>query len=56
MPDMWKNAPGAPRQVLSRSTFKKLAGSFLVGAMSIGLAWAGQGLVPVSSESPLDAV
>lgn len=53
MSDMWKNAPGAPRQVLSRSTFKKLAGSFLVGAMSIGLAWAGQGLVPVSSETSL---
>jgi hypothetical protein len=27
---------------------------FLVGAMSIGLAWAGQGLVPVSSETALD--
>lgn len=52
MPDMWKSAPGAPRT--ARSIARKLAGSFLVGAMSIGLAWAGQGLVPVSSDSPLD--
>lgn len=53
MPDMWKSAPGSPRSVIARSTVKKLAGSFLVGAMSVGLAWAGQGLVPVSTESTL---
>ncbi|HYO61607.1 MAG TPA: hypothetical protein VEU29_06885, partial [Actinomycetota bacterium] len=53
MPDMWKSAPGASRS--ARSIVKKLAGSFLVGAMSIGLAWAGQGLVPVSTDKPLDA-
>jgi hypothetical protein len=54
MPDMWKSAPGAARAAGARSTFKKLAGSFLVGAMSIGLAWAGQGLVPMGDDDPLD--
>ena len=54
MPDLWKSAPGAAR--VSRSVVKKLAGSFLVGAMSVGLAWAGQGLVPVSTESTLERV
>ena len=53
MSDLWKSAPGATGS--ARSIAKKLAGSFLVGAMSIGLAWAGQGLVPVSTDSPLDA-
>ncbi|HEX2195641.1 MAG TPA: hypothetical protein VHJ76_01845, partial [Actinomycetota bacterium] len=54
MSDPWKAAPGATRSV--RPVVKKLLGSFLVGAMSIGLAWAGQGLVPVGSEAPLDDV
>ncbi|MDQ3982276.1 MAG: hypothetical protein M3271_06295 [Actinomycetota bacterium] len=54
MPDLWKSAPGTPRPLLRRSALRKLAGSFLVGALSIGLAWAGQGLVPVSSDAPLD--
>ncbi|HEX2295867.1 MAG TPA: hypothetical protein VHN37_11215 [Actinomycetota bacterium] len=52
MPDLWKSAPGSPRA--ARSVARKLAGSFLVGAMSIGLAWAGQGLVPVSADRPLE--
>lgn len=54
MPDMWKSAPGARPGSPARSIARKLAGSFLVGAMSIGLAWAGQGLVPVSSSQGLD--
>lgn len=53
MPDMWKSAPGASRRS-ARSIARKLAGSFLVGAMSIGLAWAGQGLVPVSADRSLE--
>ena len=52
MPDLWKTAPGATAS--ARPLVKKLLGSFLVGAMSIGLAWAGQGLVPVSTETGLD--
>jgi hypothetical protein len=52
MSDMWKSAPGASRS--ARSIVRKLAGSFLVGAMSIGLAWAGQGLVPVSADKALE--
>ncbi|HEX2057859.1 MAG TPA: hypothetical protein VHI71_05770 [Actinomycetota bacterium] len=51
MSDPWKTAPGAPRT--GRSIVRKLLGSFLVGAMSVGLAWAGQGLVPVGADAPL---
>ncbi|HYP23656.1 MAG TPA: hypothetical protein VEV43_08790 [Actinomycetota bacterium] len=51
MPDMWRSAPGTRRA--PGSVVKKLAGSFLVGAMSVGLAWAGQGLVPVSDRGEI---
>ncbi len=54
MPDMWKTAPGAARAG-ARSALRKLAVSFLVGALSIGLAWAGQGLVPVGGDAPTGA-
>jgi hypothetical protein len=56
MPDLWKRAPGAPRTVFTRFTARKLLGSFLVGALSLGAAWAGQGLIPAgetSLEAPL---
>ncbi|HEV2755094.1 MAG TPA: hypothetical protein VG318_04880 [Actinomycetota bacterium] len=50
MPDMWKQAPGAPRSSFVRSAARKLLGSLLVGALSVGMAWAGSGLIPVSSQ------
>ena len=51
MPDMWKNAPGGARAPFARSAARKLVGSLLVGAMSLGVAWAGAGLIPVSSKT-----
>ena len=51
MPDMWKNAPGGARAPFARSAARKLVGSLLVGAMSLGVAWAGAGLIPVSTKT-----
>ena len=50
MPDLWKQAPGAARSSFARSAARKLAGSLLVGALSLGVAWAGAGLIPVSTQ------
>jgi hypothetical protein len=44
----WNDAPGTSPAVRRRSTVKKLLGSLLVGMLSIGVAWAGTGLVPVN--------
>jgi hypothetical protein len=48
MPFNWKDAPGSAPADRRRATIKKLLGSFLVGALSLGVAWAGTGLVPVN--------
>jgi hypothetical protein len=39
-----------------RGALRYLFSSLLVGALSIGLAWAGAGLVPVNSEDPVKGV
>jgi len=44
---MWSSAPGGGSGP-SRRTLRKTVVSFLVGAMSLGVAWAGAGLIPVS--------
>ena len=41
----WASPPGVTAR---RRATRKLIGSFLVGVLSIGVAWAGTGLVPVS--------
>jgi hypothetical protein len=47
---MWKS-PERPASGRRLSSFiKKMVGSFLVGALSVGAAWAGAGLIPVSDE------
>jgi hypothetical protein len=47
--DIWKAAPGDPAPRRKAGTIiKKLIGSFIVGALSVGAAWAGAGLLPVS--------
>ena len=47
--DMWVTPPGGSRS--PRRIAKTLITSFIVGALSIGMAWAGAGLVPVN-QSP----
>lgn len=47
MSNIWGTAPGSGQRP-SRRTLRKLVGSLLVGLMSLGVAWAGTGLVPVS--------
>ncbi|MGH2806606.1 MAG: hypothetical protein ACRDKT_04960, partial [Actinomycetota bacterium] len=42
----WTTPPGGSRS--PRRVAKTLIGSFLVGLLSIGVAWAGAGLVPVN--------
>ena len=44
MADIWRDAPGSRS---STSIIKKLVVSFGVGVLSVGLAWAGAGVVPV---------
>lgn len=39
-----------------RGALRYLISSLVVGALSIGLAWAGSGLVPVNSENPVQDV
>jgi len=46
--DMWATPPGASRS--PRRIAKTLMTSFIVGVLSIGMAWAGAGLVPVSND------
>ena len=53
MSDPWGRAPGESAGP-SRSTMRKLVGSLLVGAMSLGVAWAGAGLVPVNGTDVLE--
>ena len=47
----WSTPPGGSRS--PRRIAKTLLSSFLVGVLSIGIAWAGAGLVPVSTEKAL---
>ena len=44
----WNDAPGSSPADRRRSTARKLLGSFIVGMLSIGVAWAGTGLFPVN--------
>lgn len=44
----WITPPGAARA--PRRIVKTVLGSFLVGVLSIGIAWAGAGLVPVAAQ------
>ena len=46
--DMWITPPGGSRS--PRRIAKTLLTSFVVGLLSVGMAWAGAGLVPVSTE------
>lgn len=46
MSDVWASAPGGGPQPRRRA-LRKIVGSLLVGAMSVGVAWAGTGLIPV---------
>lgn len=46
--DFWLTPPGGKRS--PRRVAKTLLSSFIVGALSIGMAWAGAGLVPVVAE------
>jgi hypothetical protein len=47
VPWNWDAPPGASTK---RSTARKLIVSFLIGILSMGVAWAGTGLVPISAE------
>lgn len=52
---MWQTAPGdTPPRWRARRIIKKLAGSFVVGALSVGAAWAGAGILPVNTNLPLE--
>ena len=45
----WATPPGAPKAPLGRRLLKISVSSFLVGALSLGMAWAGSSLVPVGA-------
>lgn len=47
----WNRPPGAPRPSVAARSTRKILVSLLVGVLSIGVAWAGAGLVPVSGTS-----
>ena len=47
MANDWKDAPGVSPSLRRKATLKKLLVSTIVGALSMGVAWAGAGLVPV---------
>jgi hypothetical protein len=50
--DIWNQVPGAAKSTSRAMTvLKKLIGSFLVGALSVGMAWAGASLVPAADET-----
>jgi hypothetical protein len=51
----WKDAPGVSPAERHRSTARKLLTSFLVGLLSVGVAWAGTGLMPVNDSAPESA-
>ena len=44
----WRDAPGASPSLRRRATLRKLFVSLVVGLLSLGVAWAGAGLAPVS--------
>ncbi|HYI44331.1 MAG TPA: hypothetical protein VE174_02565 [Actinomycetota bacterium] len=44
----WNDAPGSSPAVRRRATLRKLLGSLIVGLLSVSVAWAGTGLVPVN--------
>jgi hypothetical protein len=46
--DFWTTPPGENRS--PRRVAKTMIGSFLVGVLSIGMAWAGSGLVPIGAK------
>jgi len=47
----WNQPPGAPAPKSVRRSFKTILSSLLVGVISIGVAWAGVGLVPIGDRS-----
>ena len=49
--DYWTTPPGSPRVSSKRRAARTILGSLLVGALSVSMAWAGAGLVPVKSGS-----
>ena len=48
----WKDAPGQSPSTRRRATARKLLTSFLVGLLSVGVAWAGTGLMPTGATAP----
>ncbi len=46
----WNAAPGTPRAERRKAAARKILTSLLVGVLSVGVAWAGAGLIPVSLE------
>ena len=51
----WNQPPGAPAPKSVRRSLKTIMSSLLVGVISIGVAWAGVGLVPINDRSAEDA-
>ncbi|HET7481923.1 MAG TPA: hypothetical protein VFK89_03590 [Actinomycetota bacterium] len=51
--DGWATPPGAPTAPRSRRALKVAISSFLVGALSLGMAWAGTALAPVNATKRL---
>ena len=57
MGDIWSKPPGTgPGSTAARSVARKLIGSFVVGVMSIGVAWAGSALAPVGTGASKEEV
>lgn len=52
--DFWTTPPGGTRA--PRRVAKTLLTSFIVGVLSVGMAWAGVGLTPVSTEKAAKGV
>lgn len=48
----WNQPPGAPAPSFLARSSKKILSSFLVGLISVGVAWAGVGLAPTSDLLP----
>ncbi|HWL66737.1 MAG TPA: hypothetical protein VNP73_12240 [Actinomycetota bacterium] len=44
----WNDAPGSSPSHRRKATLRKLFTSLLVGMLSVGVAWAGTGLVPIN--------
>ncbi len=45
----WNQPPGAPKASFLARSSKKIVSSFLIGVVSVGVAWAGVGLAPTSN-------